>query len=195
VGSRRLICYADGWFNSRVELHCDGSGSVATQLPTRSGQSLASEDPPGVWDTLIAWWTASALLYLARHALERAGASGVAATAASLHSYIPIANAPSVLGGSTSIWTPGPYDGGVRHGNQRLREALGRADFLLDSLAGDGQPLAAAAGELVNDLLQCFGAVEARQFALDGTLRLHAWGSDSRYVKAWAEETGIPIEP
>lgn len=195
VAARRLICYAQGWFNSRIELHCDGSGSLATQLPTHTGRSLHEKPDHAVWDTTISWWTVSALRYLARHAIGRAGAQGIAATAASLHAYAPLSNDACILGGQTGLWTTSPLYGGQAYGNLRLGDATGRADFLLDILADDGQPLAAAAAELVSDLVQCFGAVEALQFTRDGTLRASAWGSDWTGAKEWSSRTGILIEP
>ncbi|MEU4331344.1 AlbA family DNA-binding domain-containing protein [Nonomuraea dietziae] len=195
VGSRRLICYEQGWLNSRIELHCDGSGSLVTQLPTHTNLPLRGQPPHSVWDTTVSWWTAAALRYLARHATQRAGAQGVAATTATLHSYAPIANDVCVLGGDTGLWTTDPRLGGRPFGDLRLGTATGHGDFLIDELADDGQPLAAATAALVSDLVQCFGAVETRQFTRDGALRTSGWGSDWPGSKNWSSRTGILVEP
>ena len=85
VGQRRLVCYSDGWFNSRAELHSDGSGALAVQLPREgSDPEEGSDRPARIWDTSIVLWVASALRYLARHARDGAGASGIVMATATL---------------------------------------------------------------------------------------------------------------
>lgn len=191
VGQRRLVCYDDGWFNRRAELHSDGSGAIAVQLP-REG----TDTPARIWDTSIVLWVASALRYLARHARDRAGASGIAATTASLRSYAPLANAPNVLGGEMVILTFSAFGtGNLIYGAEPQAQATGQADFLLDDLADDGQPLASATAVLAGDLFQAFNAVGIQQITREGVLQQAAWGSDWEYIKTWASDAGVPTNP
>jgi hypothetical protein len=191
VGRRRLVCYSGAdMFNTRAEFHSDGAGSLATQLPaasfTASGVSI--------WDTLIVIWVASALRFLARHARDRAGASGIAATSVSITPYgLRIQNSPNEMGGVLKLVTPSHLAPGYRAYGDEHGAAAGHGDFLLDDLADDGQPLAAATAQLVGDLFQSFNAIGTRQITRDGVLQRNAWGSDWSTVRAWADRADIAV--
>jgi hypothetical protein len=61
----------------------------------------------------IVLWIASSLRYLARHARDRTGAAGVAATTATLLPYPPVANSSSVLGGEMVLLTASRSEAGA----------------------------------------------------------------------------------
>ncbi|MFF5265415.1 helix-turn-helix domain-containing protein [Actinomadura viridis] len=188
VGRRRLICSTHGPPLCRIELHTDGSGSFAVQLSGNLGPDGAAR----IWDASVVTWTASGLRYLAGHARDRTGASGTVAAAITLKSYTQVSNGSPVLGGNAIIWTAGSFGSDV-YGPVRQRSATGQADFLLDHLADDGQPLAQATAALVSDLFQSFNAVGTRQITPNGELRPLAWDSDRALAEAWAQDAGIPI--
>ncbi|GLZ09705.1 hypothetical protein Acsp03_71710 [Actinomadura sp. NBRC 104412] len=190
VGRRRLTAETAGWPAIRAELHSDGSGAVAIHLPGQRPEA----GPSGVWDSSVTAWTASALRLLGRHARDRVGVSGSAATSASLHPYAPILNGPPVLGGSLIILTVGFFgDGRDVLGGEPQMSARGEADFLIDHLANDGQELAQATERLVSDLFQSFNAVGTRQITREGELALPAWGSERETAEQWARAANIPI--
>ncbi|GAA3957534.1 hypothetical protein GCM10023085_45040 [Actinomadura viridis] len=189
VGYRRLVCTMNGWLRSRSELHTDGAGSFTVEL--------VGEMPPGqpsqVWDSSIVLWTASGLRYLARHARDRASASGGALTSSEIMPYgLTKANEPAQLGGELTILTSSPA-GPELYGRDPQPRARGEAYFLLDHLADDGQPLAQATAHLVGDLFQTFNAVSIRQITRDGELDLDAWGSERAVAEAWATQAAIPL--
>ncbi|MFI7692411.1 helix-turn-helix domain-containing protein [Nonomuraea sp. NPDC049655] len=192
VGRRRLICWG-GWSVARAELHSDGSGTFAVQVP--AGER--SDGQAHIWDSAIVMWIASALRYLGRHARHRANASGVAATTTALLPYMPVGNGSNELGGQAVILTARHFGNSSRvYGAEPQTRAAGQADFLLDDLANDGQPLAAATAQLASDLFQAFGAVETLQIGRDGTLRRNAWtGLDWPRIERWAVASDIPIDP
>ncbi|MEU7911282.1 AlbA family DNA-binding domain-containing protein [Microbispora bryophytorum] len=193
VGHRRLIASAPGgWHNTRAELHSDGAGSLATQLPAQA----QSETEVRIWDSSIVMWVASALRYLARHSRDRTGASGVAATTATLLPYAPMANARSELGGTAVIVTQGSFTGARVYGGEPQKRATGQVDFLLDDLADGGQSLAAATAALTGDLFQAFNIVDIVQISREGVLQRNGW-DDREWdrMRTWATRAGIPTEP
>lgn len=192
VGRRRLVCQGKlGGLISRAELHTDGAGSFATQLPPSS--HIGSQ--VGIWDTLLLMWVASALRFLARHARDRTGATGIAAASVLLVPYgLRLANEPNALGGRMTLLTSSSLGEGNRPYGDEHGAAGGRAEFLLDDLADDGQPLAAATAQLAGDLFLSFNAVGTRQITRDGILQKDAWGSDWSLVSGWAADTGISVE-
>ncbi|MFF0249961.1 AlbA family DNA-binding domain-containing protein [Streptosporangium sandarakinum] len=196
VGQRRLICFSGGgWLNTRAEFHNDGSGTLATQLPVES----TSGDQLQVWDSTIVVWIASALRYLARHARDRTGASGIAATTATLLSaaeFHPSHHGLRHSDATVAILTISHFGARSRvYGAEAQEHASGRADFLLDDLADDGQPLAAATAQLASDLFQAFNTVGALQITREGVLQQEAWGSQWPSISRWATTAGIPINP
>ena len=185
VGRRRLLAETPRWPRLRAELHTDGSGAMAIHLPG----DFESGEPVGIYDSPIIVWTASALRLLARHARDRAGASGGAAVSASLRPYIHDDDGPR-LGGTAVIVTHSPFY--EVHGCEPQPHARGETYFLLDHLADDGQPLAQATERLVSDLFQAFNAIGTPQITRDGELKLSTWGSYLEQARRWAAQTGIP---
>jgi Putative DNA-binding domain len=198
VGRRRLVCSGGGgWRNSRIELHNDGAGTLATQLP----KAAVSGHQIQVWDTSIVVWIASALRYLARHARDRTGASGIAATTATLLTgteFHPSNLIPRTADASfaTAILTTSHFgSGSLVYGAEAQEHASGQADFLLDDLADDGQPLAAATARLTSDLFHAFNTVGTLQITREGVLQRDAWGSDWPSISRWAAQADIPTNP
>ncbi|GLW97009.1 RNA-binding domain-containing protein [Microtetraspora sp. NBRC 16547] len=194
VGHRRLIAYSNGgWRDIRAELHTDGSGALAFALPW---EPVDGNEVAQVLDSHVVSYTASALRYLARHARDRTGAAGVAAVSVALlgdadaNELVTSRNSPGV-----ALLTPHPLGGTYRvYGADAQKYGRGEAEFLLDDLADDGQPLARATARLVGDLFQAYGAIETLQITRDGALRPRPWGTDWSTGQRWAQQTGIPID-
>ncbi|GGL55219.1 AlbA family DNA-binding domain-containing protein [Planomonospora parontospora] len=199
VGPRRLIGQGGRpGYASRTELHTDGAATLAVNLT-----SAAPGPQLQVWDSQIAIWIASALRYLARHARDRTGASGLAAVSAVLAADVAFHPAyrlasPSHLvhNARLVILTASAFGTGSRiYGAEAQRCATGEGDFLLDDLADGGQGLAAATAQLTSDVFLAFNAVDTEQISRDGVLQQPAWGSEWDLVRRWAAEADIPTNP
>ncbi|MBO3749688.1 hypothetical protein J5X84_26715 [Streptosporangiaceae bacterium NEAU-GS5] len=155
-----------------------------------------------VWDFDIVWRAASALRFLARHARDRTGASGVASTVVSLsadsawHEAIRMLrpNVPHALHDArVAILTAGSLGTASRlHGAEPQSYAMGRSDFLPDDLADGGWELAMATERLVSSLFLAYNAVGVEQISREGVLQLAAWSSAQESARRWATGTGTP---
>ncbi|RCG18227.1 ATP-binding protein [Sphaerisporangium album] len=210
-GVGRGHLYAAGHLQGRVtwaEFHTDGAGSMILPLsffPPQGGQTAV------VMDSQVTLYILSALRLLALHATERAGATGTAVVTArilpdvlSYETKVPrlieAITAQQTIGDPPQTYgrrrrdTQTATESGEYTGREPARDAHGDAVIFLDDLAGDGQPLAAAVGQLTGALLQCYGLPECRQIRPDGTLVLRAWESHADAGQAWAEQLDIPVE-
>ncbi|MFB9712191.1 hypothetical protein ACQP10_20425 [Streptosporangium sandarakinum] len=94
------------------------------------------------------------------------------------------------------LYLPSHFGAGSRvYGAGAQEHASGQADFLLDDLADDGQPLAAVTARLASDLFQAFNAVGTLQITREGVLQQEAWGSQWPSISRWATMAGIPTNP
>ncbi|GIH25115.1 hypothetical protein Aph01nite_34250 [Acrocarpospora phusangensis] len=204
IGHRRLIASSAGsGLHRRAELHADGCGTFAVQFSDVADRREEGDKPVAVLDSRVVVWTAAALRYLARHAQQRAGASGLATTRASMvtdasmHQAIKVTN-PAELRNAARLVELHTFKGWSSNtrplGKESLPFAAGSATFILDDLIEDGRSLAAAAAQLAGDLFQAYGAVEPLQVSREGTIRLDGWGPMSREAKEWAAFASIPMD-
>jgi hypothetical protein len=203
VGPGRFFTFGRMWERTVwAELHTDGAGCISIPL-----ECFLSGDTVMVREHLVTLHLMSALRFLGRHAAERAGAVGTAVVSARI--------LPDVLAYDTA--TPAvrhaiqhqlstghaPADEyslrarvmpltahGANVGRQEARDAYGETVVFLDDL-GDGQPLAAAAGELTGRVLQSYGVAEPRQIRPGGVLVLPAWEQWKSEIQRWAKQFGV----
>ncbi|MGV9775397.1 AlbA family DNA-binding domain-containing protein [Streptosporangium sp. NPDC003464] len=209
VGHRRIIAESGpGTAQAvRAELHTDGAGTFALH-PQAICPSSGEAVKVGIVDAEIASRTVSALRYLARHARDRAGATGSAllrvmlvsdlmlhpAVLPKLHSEEWPHNDPSHGRFVVDLLTPTKVAGAPRTwGVQGVRLAHGESVAWLDDLADDGPLLVKAAAHLVGDLLQVYGVAENAQLRRDGSVSRHAWGADWQTVERWVQQSDIPV--
>ncbi|MBG0818338.1 helix-turn-helix domain-containing protein [Planomonospora sp. ID82291] len=207
VGQGRLICSdrRNELEDARAELHTDGAGALVVDVGGSRADRITLQPEVGtvhtlhVHDSVIVLWIASALRYLARHARDRTGAGGLAATAVTLLADAALHPCNTALpqpNATVRITTVSPHGVPDRpYGSNAQAHATGHADFLLDDLADDGQELAAAAAQLAGDLFHAYNAIEARQITRDGILRQQTWGPEWAYARRWAAAAAIPTDP
>ncbi|MDP9868734.1 MULTISPECIES: hypothetical protein [Streptosporangium] len=209
VGHRRIIAESGAGTAQavRAELHTDGAGTFALH-PQAIYPSSGEEVKVGIVDAEIASRTVSALRFLARHARDRAGATGSAllrlmlvsdlslhpAVQPKLHSEEWPYNDPRHGRYAVDLLTPTKIAGAPRAwGARGVRLAHGESVAWLDDLADNGPALVKAAAHLVGDLLQVYGVAENAQLRRDGSLSPYAWGADWRTVERWVQQSGIPV--
>ena len=196
VGRRRLL--ADGNSGSSpqaewasLELHTDGSGACSLcvlDLMERHRQGMSGEGEPlhqRVGDEALAIAVISGLLFLAKHARDRAAAGGNALMRAQIYPISP--QRPTGLGHTRHYGFPDPL--GDRELTARPPAAEAAAE--LDDIAQVGPVLAAATAQLVNEIGQAFGVAEMGQLSRDGQIRRPYW-SDQQIIR-WAEQNGIEV--
>jgi hypothetical protein len=195
IGRRRLL--VDGTMDSSrvarflaADLHYDGAGVFgAYVLDQPSTDASAIPGVPkvrGANDELVVNGILSGLRFLARHARDRAAASGNALIRAQLY---PVTGQQQVqLSQRRGIM--------ASVGTQVLASMLvpGERVAPIESLAADSPELVSAAYLLATDILQDFGCAEAMQLTRAGEVRLGYWGMDIQsHVKGWAESAGITV--
>jgi hypothetical protein len=179
VGPRRYSAQAGGWFYS--ELHADGAGSVVMPFaPVAPGQQI----PVYVEDTTR--MIMSGLLHLARHARDRAAASGIASLRCRIIGSHSSTEALPLLAVRENTLTRQA----MPYGPVSPTSATGVANALLDDLADGGASLLSAVAVLVNDLFQSFGVAEVPLITLDGQIRPTEWGTLRPAITAWAASAG-----
>jgi hypothetical protein len=190
VGQRRLIADGEGgasplatWLSA--ELHDDGAGSFAVELPDRIGRygAISEDIMRMVADEDVVNAVLSTIQFLARHARDVAAAGGNAMVTIALSSGIPVAlghnrASSSRLGTQDLKSLPTP--------NQRM--------FPLESLAAEGPELVTAAYILASDVFQAFGFIEALQVTREGCIRINYWKQEVQSaVRSWAERAGVEV--
>ena len=190
VGRRRLLLSgspsAAMWL--AADLHHDGAGVFGVNVADIS-RTADETRTNKVWlnDEQIVNGILTGLRFLARHARDRAAASGGTLIRARLY---PLRSKQRILLGT------GARPDRERQGRQLQyrggRDAESAAP--LDALADDGPGLVAAAYLLATDILQDFGLPEAPQVTRDGELRSHYWGDGMLPgLRQWAAEAAVIV--
>lgn len=189
VGRRRLLLSgspsAATWL--AADLHHDGAGVFGVNVADTS--RMASEPKPNrIWlhDEQIVNGILTGLEFLARHARDRAAASGDALIRASLYRLSP--RQRIFLG-------TGTRQDHARNGRQLQYRGGRHAESAapLDALA-DGPGLVAAAYLLATDLLQDFGLPEVPQLTRNGELRSHYWNDGMHAgLRQWATHNNVTV--
>ncbi|MGH3757196.1 AlbA family DNA-binding domain-containing protein [Actinophytocola sp.] len=196
TGRRRLL--ADGTHNNplarygSLELHTDGSGVYAVNVHDlsrgRSWETPNDETPRVrlISDDALTVGLVSGLLYLARHAQDRAAAGGGVLVRAQLH---PVSDQqPIQIGHRTPFNDP--------RSPQALTTAPPPAETAaaLDDLIQPGPELLATACRLVDEIGQAFGIPEMGQLTTTGELRQRHWDEDfGSLMIPWAKQHGITV--
>ncbi len=167
------------------ELYRDGSGSFATTVGLDEERNAGLNDGNRMiymLDERVIDSIWSGLLFLGRHARDRAGVGGNTA----IRVTIPSADLPKQLFH-------------VRHGfrdpfgHVTVGSATAEGLFDLDDLAEPGPDLVAATYQLATELFQEFGRPEAVQMTPDGVVRTRYWSPQvygPRLIE-WAKQHGI----
>ncbi|WP_282204930.1 AlbA family DNA-binding domain-containing protein [Kitasatospora fiedleri] len=156
VGPRRLTA-SDAEMKGRhiVHLHSDGSGAWGSKV--RLAHILdrfddEATDSVPCWDSRrIAEAALEKTWYLARHAVDRAGAAGTATLQITLF-CAPAERMP--LGGGSHPVTLGPH---------AHSDVTGSASILLDNVVEGGRDLVAGTAAALADLYQHFGLLKPRR--------------------------------
>jgi Putative DNA-binding domain len=187
VRHRRLVGMASWepgkpYSRGACELHQDGSGVFATDVQShpRNGEVI----PEVLIDNQsLVLGVATAIQYLALHAQDRAGTSGLASLRA------------TIVGGEGSgsilVSSVGWPNERVGYGTATTApEADALAD--IDELRAGGRGLVSATYRLASGLFQEFGEPEAPLVTPSGDIRLPYWhhsGHDS--IRTWATAVGV----
>ena len=173
-----------------AELHADGAGVFSMSifdLLEQQDTSLSGTDQRHrrLHDEGLVLAVMSGLLYLARHARDRAAAGGDALIHAQIHPVTP--ERPVGLGHNRHYGLPDAL------GARVLTEAPPAAEAVagLDDLAQPGPELAAATALLINEIGQAFGVAEMFQITRDGEFRRRYWADQQ--VITWAGQNGIGV--
>jgi hypothetical protein len=193
VGSRRLIAHGGpepakaSWI--ACELHQSGAGTFAAVAANREsmaplGQTDGNAKLSRIDDEDLVLDIWSGLRLLARHARDRAAASGPATVRAAIWPVDP--GLPAELRQSRG--------GGGRLGSHQVTDPPQVSSvFDIDDLAEDGPSLIAATSTLAAGLIQHFGYPETLQMTTDGVIRSQYW-SNLRYgpaVQKWATQANV----
>lgn len=203
VGPRRLIVTegAPVWGNTRVELHRDGSATAALPLSGRvyvddyEEVELHTAEPGDVVYPLLC-----ALPFLAVHARDRTGASGLAQASVTL-----VADMAAHPTQSRAIDLERPEV--VPFRVDRIDPVTGRpkplthhsypyatagASVLLDDLADCERGLLQATALLADELLQTYGYPETGLITREGVLNPSGFSErNSGAVSDWAQQYGL----
>ncbi|MFC1432731.1 helix-turn-helix domain-containing protein [Streptacidiphilus sp. N1-3] len=193
VGSRRLIAEQPDYHGKGVytQLHRDGSGAAAVPL---SCHTEFDDKIQTVQVDEVAHGLLSALVLLARHARDRAGAAGTALLKASLVDELPShPNSLPIARDRTqyalTLTAPG---GPMTRGTLSCACAQASATALLDDLADAGAPLVQAASHLADELVQAYGLPEAHALTAAGEIRLSGWSTTlSPVIAVWAAANNV----
>jgi len=196
VGRRRLL--ADGtrddsplarWIS--FELHSDGSGFFGmcirdlAQRPLGEPPEEEEPRPQLLQDASSVFVIMSGLLQLARHARDRAAASGNALVRAQV---FPVSSMrPTRLGQNRFYGFPDSRGSPASITQPPIAETAAA----LDDLAQACPDLVVASARLADEIGQAFGVPEMGQLSREGKVRRRYW-SDPQIV-AWAEQNGIEV--
>jgi hypothetical protein len=207
VGSRRLIVTegAPVRNDTRAELHRDGSATVALPLKGRiyvddyEEAELHTAEPGDVVYPLLC-----ALPFLAVHARDRTGASGLAQASVTLVADMAAhpSRARAIEFGRPDIvpfrvdridpatGRPGPLTGGS------YPHATAYSGVLLDDLADCERGLLQATAALADELLQTYGYPETGLITRAGELKPLGFSErTSGAVAEWAQQRGLVCPP
>lgn len=173
----------DGRFSgSACVLHQSGAGTIAIPLPHLIVSSALAIDTYSLVNAIM-----SGLVFLARHARDRAGTGGNASLRAIIWPIDP--NQPKLglvqidrLGfrnpvGSTSVSHP---------------PALAAAVADVDDLAVSGPEMLMATYTLCTGLVQEFGYPEIDHITRDGQLQMRFWPAEvENSLRSWAAQVGV----
>ncbi|MCF1597339.1 AlbA family DNA-binding domain-containing protein [Streptomyces muensis] len=165
-------------------LHATGAGAFAAIVDrTDRGDSTQVD----IGDEHLADGLLSGLQYLARHARDRAAASGNVFLRATVHPLT--AECPARLVHYRHHGFPEPLGARVL---TRAVPAVTVSD--VDDMAAGGLELVAAAHRLGSGLAQAFGRAEILQFSPEGELRRRYWSHESRpALERWAQQGDVKI--
>ncbi|MFG3517672.1 AlbA family DNA-binding domain-containing protein [Streptomyces bobili] len=201
VGPRRLVVTEGGSrYSARAELHRDGSAAIAISLTGRihvndyEDVELHTAEVGDVVYPLLC-----ALPFLASHARDRAGTSGLAHVRAALVSDMAAHPTQHILDPDRPAIVPFRVD--------RLDPATGRpqpltlefysyavavAGALLDELADLDRGLLQAAAALADELLQAYGYPDTGLITRNGDLHPSQFTQrNSGAVELWARQQGL----
>ncbi|MCX5256719.1 putative DNA binding domain-containing protein [Streptomyces canus] len=201
VGPRRLVVTEGGSrYSTRAELHRDGSAAIAIGL---TGRIHVNEYEDVEMHTAelgdVVYPLLCALPFLASHARDRAGTSGLAHVRAALVSDIAAHPTQNILDPDQPSSVPFRVD--------RLDPATGRpqpltpefypyavadAGALLDDLADLDRGLLQATAALADELLQAYGYPETGLITRNGHLHPSQFTQrNSGAVEKWAHQRGL----
>jgi hypothetical protein len=175
-----------------LELHSDGSGAFAVVVPDLNEPKRIAGPLPAeraIEDESVVIGVLSGLRLLARHARDRAAASGGALVRVQL--FPTLAERPLQLAHRRGFMSTGGM-----LGDQIVTQPVQPAEQVipLDSLADDGSDLVSAVYLLCSDLFQVFGFPEVPQVTRSGQLRWPYWSNDRRpQLEAWAGQVGVEV--
>ena len=129
--------------------------------------------------------------YLALHARDRAGASGIA----SLRTNVIGDPDGRICARLIAVRQSTPGNQPQTAGNSSPEASTGNANALLDGLADAGTTLVSATALLVNELFQAFGRAEVPLLTVDGQLRPAEWGTLKPPITQWAAAAGVICLP
>jgi schlafen family protein len=191
VGRRRLIAdgtlrESEGATHLYTELHGDGVGVLAIELTNYRSVAITETDSREflINDEETVEAILSGLLFLGKHAQDRAAAGGNALIRLSLY---PITSAH--LSHARNF-------GGGRLGSQRVIQGddLTERVFPLDEIATEGSSLVTATYILATDLFQAFGHSEALQLDRDGRIRIRYWSRPLHEdLRSWAGQANVKV--
>ena len=145
----------------------------------------------------------NALILLARHAVDRAGAGGSArlriSVWSSVYDHRDFVSRRSLFGEKSHdydevhVGTVGVNNHINFESTRGVDCASGEISCLLDSIRDENVELTQTVSLACRALLQSFGIIETPQIEPDGTVLLYRWSRlDEDWFEAWCRERGIP---